>query len=655
MRFRPGVGVRFGVYAAVCMLALGGLLARQVTASIDHRALRSARQTAVLVERVAIAPLLSSDGLRRGHLTAAQRARLDALVRPQLAAGRVSQVNLYSLDGTVLYSTDRATRGRQERSDLFEQAVSSGQVRSAVGTEESDRDGARQLEVYVPILRHGLTQGIFEIYLPYAPLAAAIHSDLLRMYLTIFGGLAVLYLVLYRIVSLTSKAIRRQAEEKEHQALHDGLTGLANRTLFADRVAHALARGGRTQETVAVLFIDLDDFKNINDSLGHGAGDAVLGTIAERLERILRAHDTVARLGGDEFGVLIDPVGSHDDVVGLTARVQHEMRKPITLHDRTVRVSSSVGIAFGDEVESAEELLRNADLAMYQAKREGRDRHAFFAAEMHSAAMAGLAIRSEIEEALQRGDFVLHYQPIVDVPSGRITSFEALVRWRHPERGLVPPGEFVSVCESSGLIVELGRMVIDMAVRQLAAWRRDLPERGDLMLSVNVSARELLEADFPPFVESTLAHHGVPSSSFGLEITETALMESSPVVLDSLERLRRAGIKVSIDDFGTGYASFGYLARFGVDAIKIDRSFIARVDTGGSEEAIVSAIAKLGDGLRLETVAEGVERHRQLDALAHIGCRFAQGYLLSRPVDADAATALLRNAEHAPLGGLLSA
>ena len=425
-----------------------------------------------------------------------------------------------------------------------------------------------------------------------------------------------------------------------HQSLHDPLTGLPNRTLLADRLEHALTRMSRTQDrTLAALFLDLDNFKDINDSRGHGVGDQLLKALAPRLASVLRESDTLARFGGDEFVVLCESLDGPEDAMLVAERLMGCLRTPIVAGGTEHHVGASLGVATtagGRYRGGAEGLLRDADAAMYRAKAGGRGRIEVFDEQMRASIVERIRIESRLRDALDRGELRLAYQPILAVDGREIYRAEALLRWEHPELGVVSPADFIPVAEESGLIVRIGAWVIGEACRQAAAWMRSPDARiAGLRIAVNVSARQLANAGLVETVRTALARHGMPHRSLVLEITETALIDDPLRAAETLVALRDLGVIISLDDFGTGYSSLSSLKDFPLSAIKIDRSFIAGMAPGTREAAIVEGLLAMGRSLGLSTVAEGIETFEQLDQLVAMGCEYGQGYLISRPVAAD--------------------
>jgi len=436
---------------------------------------------------------------------------------------------------------------------------------------------------------------------------------------------------------------RRSSEARlRHNALHDALTGLPNRTLFFSQLESATERQKRHDEVhFAVLLLDLDRFKIVNDSLGHLAGDRLLVAAAEKVKRCVRSVDTVARFGGDEFTVLLSDISNINEAVHVTERILAEFTKPVDIDGHEIFSSVSVGVAIATPDTVPEALLREADTAMYVAKFSGRARYQVFDPSMHRRARNLLTIENELRRALDRGEFELRYQPIVSLSGGEIVGFEALLRWRHSERGLVGPSEFIPIAEDTGLIVPIGRWVLREACTQLMRWRKDGFHRDDLIISVNLSVKQLVQQDFAEEVARIIRETGVSPSFLNLEITESAIIGNPDTALKVLSDLKQLGVRLSTDDFGTGYSSLSYLHRFPISQLKIDRSFICNMNTRGESAEIVRTILTLGRSLGMEVVAEGVENQAQLTLLREFQCELAQGYLFSEPVTDVAAGELL--------------
>jgi diguanylate cyclase (GGDEF)-like protein len=477
---------------------------------------------------------------------------------------------------------------------------------------------------------------VIEIGMLAPPAVIAVHSvsrAAIPPATAVGAGIASVVLAAY----LGSLLLQRSVIER--RADHDGLTGLPNRMLFQDRLSRALAHARRNDLPVAVMFVDLDRFKEVNDSLGHAAGDEMLRHAAARMRACLRDEDTVARLGGDEFGLLLPHISGIDGAVQVARRLLTTFAEPVEVAGQPVVVSPSIGISvFPQDGADAEAIVEGADSAMYRAKERGRNTFEIFSPALRTEALERLALEAALRRAIESGELVLHYQPKVNLRTGRITGAEALVRWNHPERGLLMPGAFVPLAEQTGLVVALGEFVIAAACEQIAAWRAEgLPE---LTVAVNVSACQLRQG-LADYVTRALRLACIPGRTLELELTESALLESLELTVEQIQQLRVLGVTCSIDDFGTGYCGLSYLNRLPIDTLKIDRSFITEL-SGGSD-TIVTAVISLGHSLGLKVIAEGVETGDQLAYLADRGCDEMQGYLFSRPVPADEFAALVRS------------
>ncbi|HEX7298955.1 MAG TPA: EAL domain-containing protein [Solirubrobacteraceae bacterium] len=438
-------------------------------------------------------------------------------------------------------------------------------------------------------------------------------------------------------------------EQLQHQAFHDPVTNLANRALFAERVRHAVARSRRENHGLAVIFMDLDDFKTINDSLGHAAGDEVLTEVAKRLATSIRASDTAARFGGDEFAILLEDIENAQEAADTAERILELLTEPLRLDQKDIVVRSSLGISVveGDTVADAEELIRNADAAMYIAKRDGKGGYRLFEPAMHEGVLARLELRADLQRAIATDQLELYYQPVVQLDDGSVCGVEALLRWRHPERGIVGPDDFVPLAEEMGLIVPIGRWVLREGCRQGKLIQEMLPADPPLSMSINLSVKQLQHSDIVADVRDALAESGLPPASLTLEITETVLMTDTELAVQRLQELRGLGVRLAMDDFGTGYSSLSYLSRFPVDVLKMDRSFL----TGGaSPEAsgLATAVVALGRTLDLDVVAEGIEFSEQWDTLRELGCGLGQGFYFARPMQAEDAVEFLRSRQSAP-------
>jgi diguanylate cyclase (GGDEF)-like protein len=456
------------------------------------------------------------------------------------------------------------------------------------------------------------------------------------------------------VVLNTRDVSERTALEAQltHQAFHDPLTGLANRALLRDRAQHALTRTQRQgQPPLALLFLDLDNFKTVNDSLGHAAGDALLVEAARRLLACVRASDTVARLGGDEFAVFVEDPVDDAGYTQVAERIIAALGRPFRLGGREVFVGASLGIALAQDGDGADNLLRNADVAMYMAKTRGKGRYERFAPEMHTTAVERIELGADLRHAIEHDEFVLHYQPIVILESGDITGVEALVRWQHPRRGLLAPAQFIPLAEEMGLILPLGAWVLREACDQAQRWRRRRGSSSPLAVTVNVSGRQLQNDQFIADVRAALAASGLEPHALILELTESVLTDQTETVLTTLEALKAVGVRLAIDDFGTGYSSLSYLQRFPIDILKIAKPFVddvteASAPGGANRRALAQAVITLGNTLAVRTIAEGIELPQQLDRLRELGCDLGQGFHFSKPLPAAQLEALLFGAAH---------
>jgi diguanylate cyclase (GGDEF)-like protein len=552
---------------------------------------------------------------------------------------QLKRVKVFDYHGHIMYSDDRSLLGEFEgaESGVINALHGSTTAELERGTDDSG-EGERTLEVYVPLVLGGggAPSGALELYLAYEPVAAEIRTDVLTLYLLLGGGLAVLFVALFRIVAGASRRLR-------HQALHDGLTNLPNRIFLYRRLERAIAGIGRGDGMAALLLIDLDRFKEVNDTLGHDHGDELLIEVAARLRGALRRGDTLARLGGDEFAVLLCDLPGRATVAELAGRLHDALRRPFALRGVAVELEASIGAALcPDHGTDVNTLVQRADVAMYDAKRS-RTAIATYSPDRDPYSADRLGLLAELRRALACDELVLHYQPKVAVETGVVTGVEALVRWQHPERGLLAPSEFVPLAERTGTVTDLTRWVLDAALAQCRRWR----DAGiDLPVAINLAAANIVDTTLPDAVAEALARHGVPGNRLECEISEDTVMADPLRAMDVLGGLRDLGLRLSLDDFGTGHSSLAYLKRLPLDEVKIDRSFVLGMTDDENDAVIVRSTIDLARNLGLDVVAEGVENAEILQGLGDLRCDIAQGFHLSRPLPAGELEAWL--AERAP-------
>jgi diguanylate cyclase (GGDEF)-like protein len=642
---------RFSLLSLLLVAALGFGLAQLLRHQIHDRALANAEGAARLVAEVGIQSHLSPADLIR----APTRRRLDeldsVLASEQLPAAGVERVKVYDRELTLVYSDNRELIGQSASGSEGVEKALQGELVSELEADldhtgeggesaESSSEGENFLEVYVPLRfgDEGRPDGVFELYQSYAPVADSARRDTLSMYVALGIGLALFWAVLFRIVYGASRTLRRQAAENRHQALHDSLTGLPNRDQLYQHIARSVSTNDGRELSAAILLIDLDMFKEVNDTLGHDYGDRVLQEVARRLKSGIRDRDVLARLGGDEFAILVRDLPHRGAVMELASRIRHALEEPFEIGGFAVRLEASVGAAICPaDGRDPNTLLQRADVAMYEAKRT-RSRIQTYSAEHDPYSPRRLALLGELPRAIKSGELVLHYQPKVDLATREVCGVEALVRWQHPERGLLPPGEFIPLAERTASIGPLTLHVINAALEQCSVWRdADI----DIKVAVNIAGANLVDLRMPEAVSGLLARWKVPPSRLELEISEETTMIDPGRALEVLSRFHSMGLRLSLDDFGTGQTSLAYLRRLPLEQLKVDRSFIARMANDEDDIVVVRSIVNLAHNLGLEVVAEGVESEQVLSELVAMRCDVAQGFLLGRPVPATELTARL--------------
>jgi diguanylate cyclase len=620
--------IEFALVCLIPIVLIGMFLLQTLQSNVRGRAISNAVEQARLVTNVGFAtPLAGTDDLSRG-LSGVQQSALDRQLSTIRLSNGIDRVVLRNREGRVIYADDHSMVGQLRAPAGARTASSIGSITSQVATGPS----GKALNVFVPI-KHGAgpALGSAELSLPYAPIAASIDRQNSKIKLMLIAGLVLLWGTLLTVVSAASQRLRRQAAEKEEQALSDGLTGLPNRTMFTNLVQSTLSGAGRRKHAGAVMLMDLDRFKDVNDTLGHHNGDLLLQRIASRLDSVLRNTATVARLGGDEFAILLTDANDRQAVVPVVRRILKVLEEPVVVGGLALQVEASIGIAmFPEHGRTVDAVMRAADVAMYVTK-EQRSGYEFYDEERHEHRHdAGrLALIGELRRAMDETELVLFYQPKVNLTTGRVTGVEALARWHHPERGLLSPDEFIPLAERSNLLRPMTLYLLDTALRQANAWR----SKGlEITVAVNLSMQNMLDLRLPNDLARLLTSWRLPAGSLELEITESTIMADHRRATTILSRLSKMGVRLSIDDFGTGYSSLAYLQELPVDAIKIDKSFVMEMHTDAGNATIVQSTVDLGHNLGLEVVAEGVETLESYNELAKLGCDYAQGYFLSKPL-----------------------
>ncbi|HZF80218.1 MAG TPA: EAL domain-containing protein [Rubrivivax sp.] len=620
---------------------------------IDHESRANAALTQAFAntvwDRYRLFVLGSPGRTREALLADPSLAPLRADVLSKMRGLQVAKIKVYNLAGVTVFSTDQRQIGEDKSSNAGFLSARRGEVVSNITYREkfdafegviSKRD---LIASYVPVrsTATGPVEGVFEVYSDVTELLQQQSRAQWQVAGIVFALLALLYLFLHFVVRRADRTITRQeqeraaAEEKvRHQAYHDALTGLPNRAYFAERLAESILLAARHGHNCALMFIDLDRFKIVNDSLGHDAGDELLRTVAGRLQGSLRDSDLLFRMGGDEFTVILPHIAGPEDAASVARRLHEVLIRPIAVHEHQLSVGATIGIAvYPEDGDRADVLLKNADAAMYSAKERGRGGHAFYRGEMNQRSMQRLDLEAALRKGFRDGEFTLHYQPRLAAATRRVVAVEALLRWNSPSRGLVPPGDFIDVLEDTGMMIMVGEWVLRSACSQARRWQQ--ADKEPLRVSVNVSSLQFQSASFVATVERVLADTGVLPALVELELTESMLIGNSEHARASIARLRALGLRIAIDDFGTGYSSLNYLRHFAVDFLKIDRSFVTDIASNPRDRAVAIAITELAHALGITVVAEGVETAHQAAFFSSIHCGELQGFLFSKALPVD--------------------
>jgi diguanylate cyclase (GGDEF)-like protein len=630
----PGLSLlaKFGVISVIPVILSTIILGRSLDSIVRRRTTSVIREQAVMLTALRLQPFLKDEGLD-SSLSNRTADELDALLSKPPLDEMVSGITIYSDSGRRLYSKDPVGVDPEAPSKGQIENVLDGKVvvddRAVASTKP--KSDATYLDVLVPLEVAGRPAGVIQVYLPFDPIAELIGQDNHQLYLILLCGFTLFYAILFRLVARASSKLQRQSEENEYQALHDSLTDLPNRSLFLERANQALLAAKREQWSFAVMIMDLDRFKEINDTLGHHHGDQVLQQIGSRLEPLLRESDTVARLGGDEFAILLPHIEDPAAVMRIAAKMRNSLERPFYVQGLALDVDASIGIAVyprhGKDIGT---LLQRADVAMYVAKNTGTGQETY-AAENDNHSPYRLSLSGDLRNAIERSELLLMYQPQVSLSDGAVRGVEALVRWQHPDRGILAPGEFIPIAERGGLIQPLTKYVLNEAIRQCAEWDK---EGLNLNVAVNLSVRNLVDPELSGLVRELLQKWDIDPIRLELEITESAIMsdpEQAAVVLNELHVL---GVRLAVDDFGVGYSSLSSLKKLPISAIKIDRSFIQHMAIDENDLFIVRSVIDLSHNLGVEVVGEGVETKEVSDMLGLLGCDYIQGFYRSAPTTA---------------------
>jgi diguanylate cyclase (GGDEF)-like protein len=628
----PRLSLRFAIYTAVGFSFAAAMIVLFVRSYTMEQAEGSVKRHSRVIARATLAEELRPNDFAR-PVDATRRAQLDRIFRGRVLLDGVVEAVLVGRNGIVTYAADHKLIGRPARqADELRHALGSDVLQSRIGERERATGSQQVMEVFIPVrFERGVQAGMFVLSHDWEPILRSAR----KAYLPIAGVLELVLIALYvsffPVLRRVTRRLRRQLDETEHQALHDSLTGLPNRLLFRDRVEQALLRAQRSGEAVAVMLIDLDRFKEVNDTLGHESGDLLLCELGERLSSALRSSDTFARLGGDEFGVVV-PGAEETALVKVVERILVAIERPFILDGLELDVGASIGIAlYPRDADDVATLVRRADIAMYVAKNT-KSRYAFYEPERDESDASRLTIVSGLRAAIENDELLLHFQPKFELATGEIDSIEALVRWNHPTRGLLAPAEFIGTASETGLMPSLTHWVLESALRECRTWS----ERGRrLPVAVNVDIRSLVDDSFADEVALVLTRAGVEPEMLQLEITEATVMTEPETVADVAVRLRELGVHLALDDFGSGFSSLSYLQRLPISELKIDPSFIAPLASDPAAKPIVRSIVSLGRSLGLRVVAEGIETAKALRAVRATKCPLGQGYELAVPLPSD--------------------
>ena len=637
---RENLLVQFSVVSFVAMAVIAVVLAIVLSNKIRSDAINDLVDEAVGSASGRLLSTITPADLEV-PMTGARYDRFHEFVQQSIVSERTARVKIWAKDGTVIYSNDPAGVGEKFPAKENLLKALDGDTATEIKIPK-DVENARErylgtlMEVYTPIIFPGTTepQGAFEIYQYYEPTEQRINELRGWVFGSIGGGFLLLYGALVSIVGRGWRTINRQRGTLAYLAYHDALTDLPNRTLLMDRLTLALAQARRNEQMLAVMFLDLDQFKVVNDTAGHVEGDKLLQSVSQQLNSVLREGDTVARVGGDEFLLLLPKIEQLTDATEIAERVLTAVGRTRVIVGQEFNISTSIGITlFPTDGDDAETLLTNADIAMYQAKEQGKNNFQFFTPAMNTRIQNRLALENDLRHGLERGEFVVYYQPQLNISTGQIVGVEALVRWQHPERGLVLPMEFIPVAEETGLIVPLGEWVLHAACAQIRSWQEaGLPP---LRVAVNLSAREFQQGNLIEAVAGVLEETGLAPEFLQLEITEGVSIQDVDFTIKVMGELKEMGVQIAIDDFGTGYSALSYLRRFPIDVVKIDRSFVCDLTIDSTDAEIATTIIVMAHNLGLEVIAEGVETEEQLAFLKQRRCDEMQGYLFSKPVPAE--------------------